>query len=246
VVATLLTGRLLDGRDPDTILYALLAGLGATALVCLALPEAPLGQPPERKASPGPLLRNPVFVLFLLTAAVLQPSHAVLYGFGTLHWRALGHSGEVIGFLWVLGVAGEIALFAFGRRLADRLGAARLLLLSASAGMLRWAVLAEAESLPVIAAAQILHGLTFGCSHLGAMRFILEAVPTSHSATGQTLYSGVAIGLGFGILLALSGPLYDAAGGRAYLAMSVLCALAAAGALLLSRRWRPGEVLVLA
>jgi PPP family 3-phenylpropionic acid transporter len=254
VATTLATGRLLDGRDPDTILHALLAGLGAAALACLLLPEAPAPSPgharepspgARRRVSPGPLLRHPVFLLFLATAAVLQPSHAVLYAFGSLHWQRLGLSGETIGLLWVEGVLVEIALFAFGRRLADRLGAARLLLLAALAGVLRWTMLAGAETLPALVAAQALHGLTFGASHLGAMRFILDAVPASHSATGQTLYTGISIGFGFGALLALSGPLYEAAGGGAFLAMTALCALAAAGAYALSRRWRPGETLAL-
>jgi len=248
VATTLAGGRLLEGREADFILYALMAGLAAAWVACLPLADVTSvpTAPPARRISPRPLLRHPVFLLFLATAIVLQPSHAVLYGFGTLHWRDLGLSGDAIGLLWVEGVLGEIVLFAFGRRLVERVGAARLLLLAAVAGLLRWTVLAWADNLPAIAAAQALHGLTFGASHLGAMRFLAEAVPITHSATAQTLYSGLALGIGFGVLLALSGPLYEMAGGRAYLAMTVLCAVAAVGAVLLARRWRPGETLVLA
>ncbi|HZH28184.1 MAG TPA: 3-phenylpropionate MFS transporter [Azospirillaceae bacterium] len=252
VATTLAGGRLLEGRDADIILYALMAGLAAAWVACLPLADAPptdtasANPPAARRISPRPLLRHPVFLLFLATAIVLQPSHAVLYGFGTLHWRDLGLSGDVIGLLWVEGVLGEIVLFAFGRRLVERVGAPRLLLLAAVAGLVRWTVLAWADNLPAIVAVQALHGLTFGASHLGAMRFLAEAVPITHSATAQTLYSGLALGIGFGVLLALSGPLYEMAGGHAYLAMTALCAVAVVGAVLLARRWRPGETLVLA
>ena len=149
----------------------------------------------------------------------------------------------MIGLLWIEGVVAEIALFTFGRRFVERLGAARLLGLAALAGIARWTVLASTGTLPLIVLAQALHGLTFGASHLGAMRFILEAVPTSHSATGQTLYTGLALGAGYGLSIMLSGPLYAVAGGGAYFAMAGLSALALMTARSLSRRWRPGEVL---
>ncbi|WP_207478603.1 MFS transporter [Arenibaculum pallidiluteum] len=241
VVTTMSAGPLLAGSGSEAILHLLLAGLGLALLTCLLLPEAPAPAARAERVSLAPLLRRPTFLVFLVTAAVLQPSHAVLYAFGTIHWRSLGLSSEVVGLLWVEGVLVEIALFAFGRRLADRLGPEGLLMAAAAAGIVRWTALAWAESLPAIAAAQALHGLTFGAAHLGAMRFLQEAVPRSHAATGQTLYSGVALGVGFGSLLAASGPLYEVAGGRAFLAMAALCLAAGTGAAVLLRMRRAGK-----
>ena len=46
-----------------------------------------------------------------LLAGLLNSSHAVLYGFGTLHWRSLGISNGLIGLLWTVGVLAEIVIF---------------------------------------------------------------------------------------------------------------------------------------
>ncbi|HEV7370164.1 MFS transporter [Arenibaculum sp.] len=245
VASTWLTARLLTDLPAEAILHTLLAGLAATVLACLFLPEAPVAARPSdnAKASPWPLLRHPVYLRFLLAAGMVQASHGVLYAFGSLHWRGLGLSSTTVGLLWIEGVAVEIALFAFGRRIVDRLGAARLLLVAALAGMVRWSLLAEAESVPWLVLAQALHGLTFGAAHLAAMRFVVEAVPSSHSATGQTLYSGLALGVGYGLSTAASGPLYAALGGGAFLVMAGLCAVSAVTAWTLARHWTPGEPL---
>lgn len=245
VASAALAGRLLSDRPADTVLHLLLAGLAVVLAACCALPELPssAGAAPRRRSAPWPLLRNAVYLRFLLAAGLAQASHGVLYAFASLHWQEGGLSKDVIGLLWIEGVVAEIALFTFGRRFVERLGAARLLGLAALAGIARWTVLASTGTLPLIVLAQALHGLTFGASHLGAMRFILEAVPTSHSATGQTLYTGLALGAGYGLSIMLSGPLYAVAGGGAYFAMAGLSALALMTARSLSRRWRPGEVL---
>lgn len=245
VASTWLTARLLADLPAEAILHTLLAGLAATVLACLFLPEAPPAARPSggAKPSPWPLLRHPVYRRFLLAAGLVQASHGVLYAFGSLHWRGLGLSSTTVGLLWIEGVAVEIALFAFGRRLVDRLGAARLLLVAALAGIVRWSLLAEVETIGWLVLAQALHGLTFGAAHLAAMRFVVEAVPSSHSATGQTLYSGLALGVGYGVSTAASGPLYAALGGGAYLVMAALCALSALTAWTLARRWAPGQPL---
>ena len=73
---------------------------------------------------------DPAFLLFLGAAAAIQSSHAVYYAFGTLHWRGLGHSEAVIGWLWAEGVIAEILLFAFGSALGSRLSPARLLMVA--------------------------------------------------------------------------------------------------------------------
>ena len=84
---------------------------------------------------------------------------------------------------------------------------------------------------PMLAAAQVLHAATFGCAHLGAMHFIQRAVPAGLSARAQGLYAAVAMGVAPGLMSPLTGRLYEALGGHAFLVMagfSALMALAAA------------------
>ena len=43
---------------------------------------------------------------------------------------------------------------------------------------------------------QILHGLTFGAAHLGAVHYISETIPENFSATAQGIYSAYRTGRG--------------------------------------------------
>jgi PPP family 3-phenylpropionic acid transporter len=71
----------------------------------------------------------------------------------------------------------------------------------------------------------LLHAVTFGAQHLGAMR-VLATLPPGQAATAQTLHSSLGTGLAMGALTLLAGPLYARFGGDAFWAMAALCAAA--------------------
>lgn len=168
------------------------------------------------------LMRSRVFLVFLVAASLDQGSHALYYAYGGLHWISLGYSGELVGIIWPIGVVAEIAFMSVSLRIFRALGAVRLLVLGGIACMLRWTILAFDPPLPLVIFAQLLHGGTFALAHLGAMYFILKAVPPRLAATAQSLYAVCSSGLAMGIATYASGPLYAATGGRAYLLMSAM------------------------
>lgn len=168
------------------------------------------------------LIRSPVFLLFLAAASLDQGSHAFYYAYGGLHWRQLGYSGWLIGIIWPLGVLAEIGFMSVSLKLFRRVGAVRLLVLGGCACMLRWTILAFDPPLPFVIFAQVLHGGTFALAHLGAMYFVLQAVPPRLAATAQSLYAVCSTGIAMGIATYASGPLYAAYGGHAYLLMSAM------------------------
>jgi PPP family 3-phenylpropionic acid transporter len=188
------------------------------------------------------LLRSPVFVLFLACAGLDQGSHALYYGFGGLHWRSLGYSGTLIGVLWPLGVLAEIALMAVSLHVFRIVGATRLLMLGAASCAVRWTILAFDPPLSLVILAQFLHGATFAMAHLGAMYFILKAAPPRLAATAQSLYTVCSSGIVMGLTTLVSGPLYAAYGGRAYLLMSAMGLASLALALVLMRQWHGGRL----
>ena len=189
------------------------------------------------------LLRSGVFLIFLAAASFDQGSHAFYYGYGGLHWRALGYSGILIGILWPLGVFAEIALFSQSLRVLRVIGPARLLLYGALGCAVRWTILAFDPPLPLVVFAQFLHGATFALAHLGAMYFILRAVPSRLAATAQSLYFVSSAGIVMGIATFASGHIYAAYGGRAYLLMSAMGVVAMALALWLAQRWHGGRII---
>lgn len=219
-------GWILTGRGADLIYAAALAGIVITFISCLILPgyKAP-GSGPHRLAL-WPVIRNVRFMVFLFAAGLIQASHAVLYGFGTIHWRSAGYSDGMIGLFWAEGVFAEIILFAFGAVLLRRIGAVGLILMGGVAGVIRWAVMGIGDDIYWIVIVQSLHAFTFGATHLGAMHFITETVAPSHSASAQSIYAAFVAGIAMGIASFFSGLLYGQFAGQAFFAMS---AAAAAG-----------------
>ncbi|MEZ5875893.1 MAG: MFS transporter [Hyphomicrobiales bacterium] len=189
------------------------------------------------------LLRAPLFLLFVAAASLIQGSHALLYAFGSLHWRAQGFTGGTIGALWSIGVVAEVALFAVSGRVIAKTGTARLLMLAGLAAVLRWGFLAVDPPLWATVLLQSLHAMTFGAAHLAAIHFLTRAVPEDRAATAQGLYAAVVAGLVMGSVTILCGPLYRMLGGEAYGVMAALALGGAACAFLLMQRWR-GEVVV--
>jgi PPP family 3-phenylpropionic acid transporter len=168
------------------------------------------------------LFKNKPYLLFLITAALTQASHAVYYGFGTLNWQQEGLSSSFIGLLWAVGVLAEILLFAFSGRVVRWIKAEPLLMIGAASGVVRWFALALTHDPLLLMAFQCLHAATFGATHLAAMHLISEQVAPRLQARGQALYSSVAMGLIPGVALLGAGPLFEQAGGQAYFATAAI------------------------
>jgi PPP family 3-phenylpropionic acid transporter len=233
IVATLGAGRLLTGRDPDLVLYLVLTALVATFLATLLFPQQPDDASKKERSGIAVLLTQPQFVLFVITASLLQASHAVLNGFSTLHWRAAGISETVIGGLWAEGVIAEIALFSVSGFFVVRLGSIGLLGLAGISGIVRWIVLAQTTDLTALAAVQVLHAITFGAVHLGAMHYVARNAPLGLSATAQGIYAS-ATGLAMGLAMVAAGGLFETFGGKAFFAMA---AISATGTALVAVLW---------
>ena len=234
IVGAIAGGRLVGGIGSDAILWLVLGTLALTVVAAAAMPET--GSPPARHRVPvAALLSDRSMAVFLVTASLIQASHAAAYGFATLAWRESGIGDDVIGLLWAEGVLAEIVLFALGGGLAARLGPARLLAIAAVAGVVRWVGFAIEPGLGLLVFLQALHALTFGAAHLGAMLYIVRSVPPEHSASAQALYSGSAMGLAMGGATILAGALYDDAGAGAFYAMAAMSAGGLIGALVLAR-----------
>jgi PPP family 3-phenylpropionic acid transporter len=75
-------------------------------------------------------------------------------------------------------------------------------------------------------AVQGLHGFTFALLHLAAMRVIGTAVPDRLSATAQSVYGNLALGLASAALTFVSGYIYADLGLHAFWVMAALCGLA--------------------
>jgi len=189
------------------------------------------------------LLRSGVFLIFLAAASFEQASHAFYYGYGGLHWLTIGYSPWLLSVIWPLGVLAEIALFSQALKVLRLFGPSRLLLLGGIICVVRWTILAFDPPLPLVIFAQFLHGGTFALAHLGAVFFILRAVPSRLAATAQSLYFVCSQGILMGLETMAAGSVYAALGGHTYFLMSVSGLIGVGLALLLGKRWH-GERII--
>jgi PPP family 3-phenylpropionic acid transporter len=241
IVAAMASGAVLShsaaaNSGGNAVLVLVLAASIVLLGACLAIPLARReGTGPTRRAALGVLSRDRRFWQFVATAAALQASHQVYYGFGTLYWRSLGFSDAIVGILWAEGVVAEILLFWQGTRLLSRLGPLGLMMTGGGAGIVRWGLMGLVPGLPAAFALQLLHALTFGATHLGTMNYLSRTVPPGAAASAQALYSGASSGIGSGLVMLGAGALYVKFGGGAYLFMTALSALGLLGAVLLAK-----------
>lgn len=229
IVASNVGGWLLAHGDEQDVLDALRFGALAVVAAVVIMPRR--GPKPSKPAQLGAPKRS--HARFLITTGLLHASHAMLYAFGTAHWRAHDVPDTTIGQLWSVGVLAEIVLFAMSGRVQRALGSTGLLTLAAIGGLARWPLLAMTTDPSALFAVQVLHGLTFGALHLGAIAYVQERVDERATATVTSLYAA-STGVGSGLMMLGAGPLYDHLGGSAFWVMAGISAAGLAGARLIA------------
>ncbi len=240
IAGTLSSGRLVASFGTASIIVS------SSILFLLMMPSIlaiPHVKAPAHEAASGgirAILAIPAMRRVLLVAGLVIGSHAMSDAFAVIHWQDAHVGAGTIGLLWSEAVLSEVVVFLLvGPLFLARFGPVAALVVGSSAGIVRWGVLAQTSSVPVLAGAQLLHGLTFALVHLACVRLITELCPPRLTATAQSLYGTLALGLGSAVLTFLSGILYQHHGAEAFWLMSLLCLTAIPVALSLGR---PGEV----
>jgi MFS transporter, PPP family, 3-phenylpropionic acid transporter len=236
--AAFIAGSMLSGQAIAQFGVAVVVWLNAALLAAAAFAARAVPVLLPQNASPAlptkahgrslaVLFRLPLYRHIVLVAALILGSHAMHDSFAVILWEAAGISPATAAVLWSLSVAAEVIVFLFiGRPLLDRLGPAGAAIIAAIAGIVRWATMAQTTRLPVLAAIEPLHGLTFALLHLTCMRLLSECVPKQLSATALTLYGTVGIGIPTALLTLASGELYARFGAHGFWAMAAFCAAA--------------------
>jgi PPP family 3-phenylpropionic acid transporter len=240
VLASYAAGFAVAATGPNSIIWLLVAGAAMTT-VAASMVQSPSGESStRRRAGFGDLLatvRDRGFLLLLISAGLIQASHAMLYTFGVLHWRAQGLSPGFIGTLWAVGVFAEIILFWVAGK-ASALGATGLMLIGGLSALVRWTAMAFDPSPALLVPLQVLHAGTFASTHLGAMQWISTNVPSEKSGTAQALLATSTGGIAMSTATLASGPLYEAFAGASYIAMTIM---GVAGLLAVAMLARNGE-----
>jgi PPP family 3-phenylpropionic acid transporter len=225
-------GFLLDAIPARDLIWPIVAALGLTALTASLLQPQSIGKA-EARESDAPLWRDRGFVAVIIGAGLIQASHSIYYIFSALQWRAEGLPGSAIAALWALGVIAEIVLFAVSGRL--NLAPTTLLMIGAAGAVLRWGAMAFDPPVLALPFLQLLHALSFGTTHLGALTYVTQRAGAGQAATAQG-HLAIAISAAGGGAAAISGVLYANFGIGSYAVMALMAVAGGACGLIAHRR----------
>jgi PPP family 3-phenylpropionic acid transporter len=232
IVATVAGGYIFGIIAATHLIWMIVAGHWVLVLFALALVPIPREDGVTQRPAKGHShLRRPAFLAIAAAGSLIQGSHAVYYGFATLDWTARGFDGVTIGVLWGIGVIGEIILFALAARMPAAIGPVTLILIGSAGAVLRWGLTALNPPVAVMVLLQLLHGASFGTTHLGVMIYLNQNATEGARASAQGDVA-TANSLMMASASALGGVLYGMSGSTAYLAMAAMGAAGGMFALL--------------
>jgi PPP family 3-phenylpropionic acid transporter len=231
--ANIAGGWIVNRAGVEAFPWLLVGALFSIFLMCLIAPR--LGRPRRPALDPvevlpraAPVFRNPYFVLFLLSSALAQASHAQLYTFGTIYWESIGVGGTAIGFLWAFSVAAEVVMFAVFRRVFGRVSSPVVLAIGAIMAIVRWSLFPLVDPLGLGLAGfflvQGLHAFSFSAIFLATQRMLSETVPEERTgaAQGAAYFANNTL---LALLTLAAGPLYRAFGPGSFAAMAGVSAV---------------------
>lgn len=219
---TFVAGYAVDVLPQRELIWLIVVAVALCAAIAIFLEPVDVA-PHAAQSGARPFLRNYRFLAVVAAASLIQGSHAVYYSFSALAWSQRGLDGTVVAALWALGVVAEIVLFAMQGRLPPAITPPVLITIGGVAGILRWIAMAFDPPAAMLPLLQLLHGLSFGATHLGALTYVARTAPAGRGASAQGFMS-IVLGLVMAAMTGLSGWLFAAYGDLAYAAMALAAA----------------------
>jgi PPP family 3-phenylpropionic acid transporter len=233
LTANICGGWVINRTGVEAFPWLLVGALSSIVLMCLIAPR--LGRPRRPALDPvevlpraAPVFRNPYFVLFLLSSALAQASHAQLYTFGTIYWEKIGIAGTAIGFLWAFSVMAEVVMFTVFRRLFGRFPSSVVLAIGSVVAIARWALFPFVDPLGLGLAGfflvQGMHAFSFSAVFLATQKMLAETVPEERigAAQGAAYFANNML---LATLTLAAGPLYRAFGPESFATMAGVAAV---------------------
>lgn len=216
VFANLAGGAILGAWGPDWVLIYLVAASAIAAIAPLFTKEGARTAVARRPlistfTDSFTIYRMDGIFIFLLAAALIQASHGAYYSFASNIWIAQGIDGGHIGALWATGVAAEILLLLFSRRLLGSISPYTLLWLGGLGAALRWSGAGFVLPVEAVYVFQTLHAASFALTHLAVMRYLevrlhQNQLPLAYAANGALIFgpamavTGLAAGIAYDAL----------------------------------------------
>jgi PPP family 3-phenylpropionic acid transporter len=213
VVAVLLVGPLLQFGGLHLLPWVLLVLFAALTASAWLLPSDRAQPPPAEHVRLAAVLRKPEVLALLAACFLMAVAHGPYNTFFSIHLVELGYSTTMVSWMWALSVIAEIGVFLIMPLLLRRFSIPAVIAVSLGCAVARFLMIGwGAESMMLVALAQLLHAATFGAHHAAALGAIHHFFRGRHQARGQALYTSFGFGAGGALGTFLSGSLWDYAG----------------------------------
>lgn len=241
IVTVTLVGYALDALPVASLLWMVLATYALSWLCSLVVPDAHAGSGRAGAEPVWTILRRPEVAALLGACFLMILAHGPQYAFYSIYLVDHGYSKAAVGWMWSLGVIAEIVVFLLMPAMMRRYSISDILLLCFAATVARFLMIGwGVDSAPVLFAAQLLHGLSFGAYHAAAVTAIHRWFEGAHQVRGQAIYLSVSFGAGGVLGSLLAGLGWDSIGPAWTFSAASLAALAGYG--LLQWKVRPACV----
>jgi MFS transporter, PPP family, 3-phenylpropionic acid transporter len=223
--------------------FLFLAVMPWVALVALRIPYAAAAGRQPLGGGLALVVRDARWIPLLLAGFAGGVGLALVSYFLPLHLRDLGADYGLIGIAVAVPALSEIPFMVFGGMLLAVVGPRRMLIAAVAVMALRLLLTGAITAHGWLAAAQVLHGPSFGVLWIAGVAYARELAPQGRRAVAQGLFTAVTGGLGGFAGSLLGGVTFDALGGGG--TFLVAAAFTATAALLLAL-WRPAPRAVVA
>ena len=213
IVVVVGLGMALDHASIKLVPWVVLGLLVGIVLTARVIPEAVMVRQDHVHIPLREVLRRPQVVALFVAALLMAAAHGPYYTFFTIHLVETGYSKSFAGWLWALGVVCEIGIFLVMPRVFARVRPETVLLATLVIAALRFLLIGwQADNLPLLLFAQLLHAFTFGAYHACALALVHGHFTGRNQARGQALYNSIAFGVGGTIGSLYAGAAWDGLG----------------------------------
>lgn len=158
------------------------------------------------------LISHRPFMLFLICVFIASLSNAMVWGFLSLYLEDIGTPLKFISMAWAVAIPLEIVIFLYAPKILERWGVSRLVQVGLGGLTLHWGLLYLFPTPWAAMTIQLIKGVAFAGSFVGAATMVDMMVPIKLKATGQTMLASSG-SLAAVIGSTLGGNLYQAIGG---------------------------------
>jgi PPP family 3-phenylpropionic acid transporter len=228
ILAVTALGPLLDRHGVQLLPWVVLTLMAGIWLSSLLAPADKRIEDHDNPVALKHVLLQPHVLALMAVCFFMQASHGPYYTFYSIYLESHDYSRSIIGQLWALGVAAEVALFVVMSRYGFRFSLKKLLMASLALTSVRWVIIGMfPDKLALLLFAQCLHAASFGLYHAVAIQFFHQVFIGRHQGRGQAIYSSISFGAGGALGSFCSGFLWEGSGPKATYLIASLVSLTA-------------------